>query len=118
MKSFLKKYQANSLIVRFGFLTILAGVGIVFLTHCSSKKETPTKVQQSPTQWDYKTIREKREAESSQNLDSTSENEITESKNLNCRKVTENEMKRAKLSGCRPLDPREGHGVNMFCCTL
>jgi hypothetical protein len=111
MKNFVKTLISKKSVCCLFRLSIFMGI----LTACSSQQPRVTTVRQKPTQWDHKTIRERRDAEQSLNeSNNTAEPEVpTEAL---CTKVTEAEMRKAKMRGCRPLDPKEGHGIGTFCC--
>jgi hypothetical protein len=104
----------NSLI----FMVALVGLIGVSCSTKSSELPQSTKVRQQPVDWDHKTIRQKREAERAQSAkDGLNDSSQQSSNQTSCLKVSKAEMEKSpNLTGCRPLDPREGHGQNMFCC--
>ena len=92
------------------FLTVT----VLGMLGCASKDAPgPKRVEQEPAQWDYKKIRETREAEQAQTPQSGDNSTDDES---NCIVLTAEQMKRSKSSGCRKMDPREGHGEGTYCC--
>ncbi len=103
------KFETLKKSLFFALCLLVLGVG------CASNKGKPTRVDQTPTDWDHETIRKVREAESAERLNNPGEDENSED-DSQCRILTATEAKRGRVSGCRPLDPRSGHGPNAVCC--
>ncbi len=87
----------------------------VVLSACTSSKkvESPKRVDQEPASWDYAKIREARAGEASTTAEQA---QNTDNDYAQCQIYSKDAMIRAKVSGCRPTDPRDGFGVNTYCC--
>jgi hypothetical protein len=90
---------------------------IFSITACSTKKNTHrVKHVGHEQEWDRAKI--------SENLQYEKANQPTESQFKEWREEEENctimstaQMKKSGSSACKALDPKEGYGENMFCCS-
>jgi hypothetical protein len=92
-------------------------VAIFSLTACSSKKnQKKVKHVGYEQEWDREKISENLQYEEA-TKPTKSQQAAWEDEELDCKVMSNAQMKKAGAAGCRPLDPRDGHGENMFCCT-
>ncbi len=96
----------------------------VFLTLCcalaaacsSPKRSATTPPSTKAGAWDYEQVRKARSHEQEQEALRPSNTPDTPQATLDCVIMSETQKARARGAACRKLDPRLGHGENMYCC--